>query len=115
MDNRYIYCGHINLDKSLDFITNDFSCWNKNNGYNKPMTVSDLLNKTDVSSGGLIIELYYPSCGFKVTIGHNYINRNATLYRKFIDAYGDMIVDEVTIKVIDNYAVLSIKVDYCDD
>lgn len=81
----------------------------------KPMTVSDLLNKTDVEQGGLIICIYYPNAYFETTIGHNKINRNSELYKRFIEAYGDMIVDEVSFDIKDDYAVvMKIKVDYAD-
>lgn len=87
----------------------------KPNNY-KNMTVADLLNKTDVTAGGLIISIYYPSALFEVTIGHNYIDRNQELYKRFINAYGDMIVDEIQIKNDkDNQKpILVIKVDYAD-
>lgn len=82
---------------------------------NTPMTVEDLLNKTDVEKGGLIISISYPNAYFETTIGHNKINRNSELYRRFIKAYGDMIVDEVSLDVEDDYAVvMKIKLDYCD-
>lgn len=82
---------------------------------NTPMTVEDLLNKTDVEKGGLVISISYPNAYFETTIGHNKINRNSELYRRFIKAYGDMIVDEVSLDVEDDYAVvMKIKLDYCD-
>ena len=79
------------------------------------MTVKDLLNKTDVEKGGLIITVYYPNAYFEATIGHNKINRNSELYKRFIKAYGDMIVDEVSFDIRnDNMVVMLIKVDYAD-
>lgn len=79
------------------------------------MTVKDLLNKTDVEKGGLIISIYYPNAYFDATIGHNKINRNSELYKRFIKAYGDMIVDEVSFDIrSENMVVMSIKVDYAD-
>ena len=82
---------------------------------NTAMTVEDLLNKTDVEKGGLVISISYPNAYFETTIGHNKINRNSELYKRFIKAYGDMIVDEVSLDVEDDYAVvMKIKVDYCD-
>jgi hypothetical protein len=82
---------------------------------NIPMTVEDLLNKTDVEKGGLIITISYPNAYFEATIGHNKINRNSELYKRFIGAYGDMIVDEVSFDIRnDNMVVMLIKVDYCD-
>ena len=79
------------------------------------MTVEDLLNKTDVEKGGLIITVYYPNAYFEATIGHNKINRNSELYKRFIKAYGDMIVDEVSFDIRnDNMVVMLIKVDYAD-
>lgn len=79
------------------------------------MTVEDLLNKTDVEKGGLIITIYYPNAYFEATIGHNKINRNSELYKRFIGAYGDMIVDEVSFDIRnDCMVVMSIKVDYAD-
>lgn len=79
------------------------------------MTVADLLNHTDVEKGGLIITVYYPNAYFEATIGHNKIDRNAELYKRFIKAYGNMIVDEVSFDVKDDYAVvMKIKVDYAD-
>jgi hypothetical protein len=82
---------------------------------NTAMTVEDLLNKTDVEKGGLVISISYPNAYFETTIGHNKINRNSELYKRFIKAYGDMIVDEVSLDVEDDYAVvMKIKLDYCD-
>ena len=79
------------------------------------MTVEDLLNKTDVEKGGLIITVYYPNAYFEATIGHNKINRNSELYKRFIKAYGDMIIDEVSFDIRnDNMVVMLIKVDYAD-
>lgn len=79
------------------------------------MTVEDLLNKTDVERGGLIITVYYPNAYFEATIGHNKINRNSELYKRFIKAYGDMLVDEVSFDIRnDNMVVMEIKVDYAD-
>lgn len=79
------------------------------------MTVEDLLNKTDVEKGGLIITIYYPNAYFEATIGHNKINRNSELYKRFIKAYGDMIVDEVSFDIRNgNMVVMLIKVDYAD-
>ena len=79
------------------------------------MTVKDLLNKTDVEKGGLIITVYYPNAYFEATIGHNKINRNSELYKRFIKAYGDMIVDEISFDIRnDNMVVMLIKVDYAD-
>lgn len=83
--------------------------------YNNIMTVSDLLNHTDVEKGGLIITIYYPNAYFEATIGHNKINRHSELYKRFIKAYGDMIVDEVSFDIrSENMVVMLIKVDYCD-
>ena len=82
---------------------------------NTAMTVEDLLNKTDVEKGGLIITVYYSNAYFEATIGHNIINRNSELYKRFIKAYGDMIVDEVSFDIRnDNMVVMLIKVDYAD-
>ena len=82
---------------------------------NTTMTVEDLLNKTDVEKGGLIITVYYPNAYFEATIGHNKINRNSELYKRFIKAYGDMIVDEVSFDIrSENMVVMMIKVDYAD-
>lgn len=79
------------------------------------MTVEDLLNKTDVEKGGLIITIYYPNAYFEATIGHNKINRNSELYKRFVNAYGDMIVDEVSFDIRNaNMVVMLIKVDYAD-
>lgn len=82
---------------------------------NIPMTVEDLLNKTDVEKGGLIITVYYPNAYFEATIGHNKINRHSELYKRFMKAYGNMIVDEVSFDIRnDNMVVILIKVDYAD-
>lgn len=79
------------------------------------MTVEDLLNKTDVEKSGLIITIYYPNVDFEATIGHNRINRNSELYKRFIKAYGDMIVDEVSFDIKnENMVAMLIKVDYAD-
>lgn len=79
------------------------------------LTVEDLLNKTDIEKGGLIIAVYYPNAYFETTIGHNKINRNSELYKRFIKAYGDMIVDEVSFDIRnDGMIVMLIKVDYAD-
>jgi hypothetical protein len=111
-DDRYIYCGHINFDKSLDFITNDCSCWyNKNNDCKKPMTVLDLLNKTNISSNELI-EIRCPRYGFQIIVGCS--NKNITLYKKFINAYGGFVVDEITTRKTDSHIIYSIKIDYYD-
>jgi hypothetical protein len=75
------------------------------------MTVKDLLNHTDVEKRGLIISIYCPNDCFESSIGHNKINRNSELYKRFIDAYGDMIVDEVSFDIRhDCMIVMSIKV-----
>ena len=82
---------------------------------NVGMTVEDLLNKTDVEKGGLIITVYYPNAYFEATIGHNKINRNSELYKRFVKAYGDMIVDEISFDIrSENMVVMLIKVDYTD-
>lgn len=82
---------------------------------NMVMTVEDLLNKTDVEKGGLIITIYYPNAYFEATIGHNKINRNSELYKRFVNAYGDMIVDEVSFDIRnENMVVMLIKVDCAD-
>ena len=82
---------------------------------NTNMSVEDLLNKTDVEKGGLIITVYYPNAYFEATIGHNKINRHSELYKRFIKAYGDMIVDEVSFDIrSENMVVMLIKVDYAD-
>lgn len=79
------------------------------------MTVEDLLNHTDIEKDGLIITVYYPNAYFEVTIGHNKINRNSELYKRFIDAYGDMTVDEVSFDIRNDCMVaMLIKVDYAD-
>lgn len=78
-------------------------------------TVENVLNHTDVESGGLIITIYYPNAYFEATIGHNKINRNSELYKRFVNAYGDMIVDEVSFDIRnDNMVVMLIEVDYAD-
>ena len=83
---------------------------------NVVMTVEDLLNKTDVEKGGFIITVYYSNAYFETTIGHNKINRNSELYKRFIMAYGDMIVDEVSFDIRnENMVVMLIKVDYADN
>ena len=83
---------------------------------NTVMTVEDLLNKTDVEKGGFIITVYYSNAYFETTIGHNKINRNSELYKRFINAYGDMIVDEVSFDIRnENMVVMLIKVDYADN
>lgn len=83
---------------------------------NTAMTVENLLNKTDVEKGGLIITVYYSNAYFETTIGHNKINRNSELYKRFIKAYGDMIVDEVSFDIKNgNMVVMLIKVDYADN
>lgn len=82
---------------------------------NTKMTVEDLLNKTDVEQGGLIIAISYLDAYFQTTIGHNKINRDSELYKRFIKAYGDMIVDEVSFDVVNESMVLmKITVDYAD-
>jgi ribosomal protein L19 len=82
---------------------------------NTKMTVEDLLNKTDVETGGLIIAISYSNAYFHTTIGHNKINRDSELYKRFIKAYGDMIVDEVSFDVVsENMVMMKIEVDYAD-
>ena len=79
------------------------------------MTVEDLLNKTDVEKGGLIIAISYSNAYFHTTIGHNKINRDSELYKRFIKAYGDMIVDKVSFDVVsENMVMMKIEVDYAD-
>jgi hypothetical protein len=110
------------VEDDFYIIKEDRCCWSwademfEKSDYYRSMTVADLLNKTDVTAGGLIISIYYPSALFEVTIGHNYIDRNQELYKRFINAYGDMIVDEIQIKNDkDNQeSILVIKVDYAD-
>ena len=109
----------INHSYDIDIDDGDW-CWTDdmltciNN--NIVMTVEDLLNKTDVEKGGLIITIYYPNAYFEATIGHNKINRNSELYKRFIMAYGDMIVDEVSFDIRnENMVVMLIKVDYADN
>jgi hypothetical protein len=80
----------------------------------KNMTVADLLNKTDVEDGGFTIAISYPSATCEVTIGHNYIKRDCELYKRFIAAYGDMIIDEISFRIKTNNVVMVIKADYCD-
>ena len=115
----------VTISKVEDYFYNikeDRYCWSwvdemfEKSDYYKNMTVADLLNKTDVTACGLIISIYYPSALFEVTIGHNYIDRNQELYKRFINAYGDMIVDEIQIKNDkDNQKpILVIKVDYAE-
>lgn len=79
------------------------------------MTVEDLLNKTDVEKGGLIIAISYSNAYFHTTIGHNKINRDSELYKRFIKAYGDMIVDEVSFDIVnENMVMMKIEVNYAD-
>ena len=125
------YCGHeatilkalrcnggdlyrIDVDDKCWYWTNEmFEDYTENS--DTAMTVEDLLNKTDVEVGGLIITVYYLNAYFEATIGHNKINRNSELYKRFIKAYGDMIVDEVSFDIRnDNMVVMLIKVDYAD-
>lgn len=106
----------IDLDDGAWFWTDDMleDCIKKSDS-DTSMTVKDLLNKTDVEKGGLIITVYYPNAYFEATIGHNKINRNSELYKRFIKAYGDMIVDEVSFDIRnENMVVMLIKVDYAD-
>ena len=115
-DGRY----HINIDPT-GFIWTDemFEDDIKNSNTvmtSTAMTVEDLLNKTDVEKGGLIITIYYSNAYFEATIGHNKINRNSELYKRFINAYGDMIVDEVSFDIRnDCMVVMLIKVNYADN
>jgi hypothetical protein len=103
----------IDIDDSDWYWTDDMLKPYINN--NIVMTVEDLLNKTDVEKGGLIITIYYPNAYFEATIGHNKINRNSELYKRFVNAYGDMIVDEVSFDIRnENMVVMLIKVDYAD-
>lgn len=81
---------------------------------NTAMTVEDLLNKTDVEKSDFIITIFYPNANFDATIGHNKINRNSELYKRFIKAYGDMIVDEISFAIKNNSVIMGIKVDYAD-
>jgi hypothetical protein len=107
--NRY----DIDIDDGYWSWTDEMLEDSKNN--NVPMTVEDLFNHTDVEKGGLIIAIYYPNAYFEATFGHNKINRNSELYKRFIKAYGDMIVDEVSFDIRnDNMVVMRIKVDYAD-
>ena len=107
-DNRY----YIDIDQEYCVWTDEmFEDYTETTA----MTVKDLLNKTDVEKGGLIITVYYPNAYFEATIGHNKINRNSELYKRFIKAYGDMIVDEISFDIrSENMVVMLIKVDYTD-
>lgn len=106
----------IDLDGGAWFWTDDmFEDCIKKSDSDTSMTVKDLLNKTDVEKGGLIITVYYPNAYFEATIGHNKINRHSELYKRFIKAYGDMVVDEISFDIRnDNMVVMLIKVDYAD-
>jgi hypothetical protein len=101
----------------IDLDDNDY-CWTDEmfeDIVSNSMTVKDLLNHTDVEKRGLIITIYYPNAYFEATIGHNKIDRNSELYKRFIDAYGDMIVDEVSFDIRNDCMVtMLIKVDYAD-
>ena len=79
-------------------------------------TVENVLNHTDVESDEMIIEVSHPTVSFHVAIGRNYIVRNSELYRRFIKAYGDMIVDEISVFCDANgYNHMRLKVDYKDE
>ena len=110
-DNRY----SIDIDKNDDFAWSgemfEYNVFDNNMKAVTPMTVLDLLNKTNIEAGGFVVSIFYPMAGFKATIGHNYIRRDIKLYKRFIKAYGDMIVDEVDIKADDNSVEMIIKVD----
>lgn len=78
-------------------------------------TVENVLSHTDVESGGMIIEITYPTASFHVAIGHNYIVRSTELYKRFIEAYGDMVVDEIGFYFDENgMKHMKLKVDYAD-
>lgn len=109
-ENRY----SIDIDKDDDF-TWSGEMFEGKLGVIKPMTVLDLLNKTNIEAGGFVISIFYPMAGCKATIGHNYIRRDSKFYQRFIKAYGDMIVDDIDIKADDNSAEMIIKVDESDD
>lgn len=81
---------------------------------NSDFTVENILSHTDVEKGGFIITIFYPNANFEATIGHNRINRNSELYKRFIKAYGDMIVDEISFAIKNDKVVMRIKVDYAD-
>jgi hypothetical protein len=113
----YNYTYHIDIDDndSIDWHWTDEMFEDCEEKTNTPMTVADLLNKTNVEIGGLIITIYYPNAYFEATIGHNKINRHSELYKRFIEAYGDMTVDEVSFDIRnENMITMLIKVDYAD-
>lgn len=80
-----------------------------------PLTVEALLRKTDLETLGLVISISYPTCRAEANIGFNRIDRNSDLYKRFVAAYGDFIVDEITIAYKDNHPILMISVDYADE
>ena len=110
-DNRY----SIDIDKNNEFTWSGEmfagNVYDDSERIVTPMTVLDLLNKTNIEAGGFVVSIFYPMACFKATIGHNYIRRDSKLYKRFIKAYGDMIVDEVDIKADDNSVEMIIKVD----
>lgn len=72
------------------------------------MTVKDLLDKTFVTAKGFVIALY--GHGFKVTVGHNCINKKSEFYKRFVEAYGDMKIEEIFIEHKEDNDILDIKV-----
>lgn len=73
------------------------------------ITVKNLLDKTLLELGGFIVSIVNSS--FEVSMGDNYIKRDTELYKRFIMAYGDMVIKNVSVDVYDNHRKLIIYVE----
>lgn len=73
------------------------------------ITVKNLLDKTLLELGGFIVSIV--NSRFEVSMGNNYIKRDTELYKRFIMAYGDMVIKNVSVDVYDNHRKLIIYVE----
>lgn len=73
------------------------------------ITVKDLLDKILLELGGFIVSIVNSS--FEVSMGNNYIKRDTELYKRFIKAYGDMTIKNVSVEPDDSHRKLMIYVE----
>lgn len=59
------------------------------------LTVKKLLTRTNLEKSGLIIELRHIGEDISVRIGNGNIDKNKSLYKRFLMAYGDMVVKDI--------------------
>ncbi len=73
------------------------------------ITVKDLLDKTLLELDGFVVSIVNSS--FEVSMGNNYIKRDMELYKRFIEAYGDMVIKSVSVDADDSHRKLMIYVE----